>query len=300
MVVIFIEHARIGMTIGKDIVSSSGAKLLRVGTVLTKSYISMLLKHDVRQIEVDDSHGILSANNDLNSDQIMNREEEVLKRILIKIPLFSKFNNKQMELLMGNINIQRAKAQTILFRENEPGDTFFAILQGSIKIYTRSGEGLEKILSVYKSGDSFGELSLIDGKPRSASAQTLESTEMIVISRENLIHVMQTHFDLAHNIMMDLAQRIMDSQQHIEELTLFDPHTRVIKSLIKLTLRFGKRAAHSIAVHMPLELNELAQMAGVKVNELQDVLLELEKQQFLKMKHNYFELNLIKLRNGSR
>jgi hypothetical protein len=100
--------------------------------------------------------------------------------------------------------------------------------------------------------------------------------------------------------MMDLAQRIMDSQQHIEELTLFDPHTRVIKSLIKLTLRFGKRAAHSIAVHMPLELNELAQMAGVKVNELQDVLLELEKQQFLKMKHNYFELNLIKLRNGSR
>ncbi|MCD9022164.1 Crp/Fnr family transcriptional regulator [Cohnella silvisoli] len=301
MAVIFIEKARVGMRICRPVYSSTGAKLLTMGTVLTKENLHMLKKHNVNRIEVDDSVSPVSDHRNyyakgINDAARARNERALLHSTMKKIPLFASLNNEHLELLTANFRIEKVQASTILFREKEPGDSFFVIVRGSTKIYTQSNEGKEKILSVFRSGDSFGELSLLDGKPRSASAQTLEETEHIVISRDSFMKVLQSHFDIAKIIMKEMIRRISDTKQHVEDLAFLDAHSRVVKSLVKLTNRFGKRTDYSVEVELPLDYNELAQMSGVKVRELHDVLYDMEEKQLLKMNANYFSVNLLQLR----
>jgi CRP/FNR family cyclic AMP-dependent transcriptional regulator len=294
MAIIFVENARVGMRAERDIYTNTGVKLFTRETVLTIEHLHMMKKHNVTKIEVAGGPGLLSG----NSSVLQSRgEKAVLISLFRKIPLFEIFTNHELELLSQYCSLEKVDAQTVLFREKDPGDVFYVILQGSIKIFMQSNSGSEKILTLLQSGDSFGELSLIDGQPRSASAQTLDKTELIIISRENFMKMLETHFDIAIRIIKELIQRIYDTKQHFEDLMFFDASERVIRTLIKLTNRFGKRTEYSIEVEMLLDFNELSQMAGVNIIELQNVLSDLEKKQLLRMHTHYFTLNLLQLRN---
>src|SRR5690606_34368299 len=93
---------------------------------------------------------------------------------LSKVPLFAKLNESQLKIIADICSKKAVRAGTILFREKEPGSIFYVVYMGSVKIFTSNNAGEEKMLSLFKTGDSFGELSLIDGKPRSATAQAME------------------------------------------------------------------------------------------------------------------------------
>jgi CRP-like cAMP-binding protein len=318
MVNIFIENVRPGMKVDNDIYSRSGVKLLARGSILTLPQIQMLRKHEIREIAVDDRFAVdiedpfewkkkniavlpgRDRKPTLNDIRKQSNERSPLKSIIEQIPLFADFNNEHLKLLECSVRKEKHEAQTVLFHEGDPGNSFFAISQGSIKVYTKSKDGEEKILSVLKAGDNFGELALIDGKPRSASAQTLEASELIVIERDHFMEILRSNFDIALAVMTELTQRMRDANQHVADLTFYDERTRVIKSLIKLANSFGQRTDRSIVVKMPLEIKELAQMAGVKPGEVKEVLFDLGEKQLLRMHASHFELNLSMLGTAMR
>lgn len=106
---------------------------------------------------------------------------------LTKVPLFANLNTDQLASIGAICSKKSFKTGTILFQEKEPGSIFYIVYSGSVKVYTRAVTGEEKILSTFNAGDSFGELSLIDGKPRSASAQTLEDSVLITLAAQNFL-----------------------------------------------------------------------------------------------------------------
>lgn len=303
MAIIPIENAKVGMKVDKDIYSAAGAKLMRRGTVLTEAQIKTLMKYNIGRIEIDPSTDLGGSSTDLDpsydpTENVAARQErEVLTQSLRKIPMFQQLSDRQLQLLMASFTVQKHKPRVTLFKEKDPGDTFFVILKGSIKIYLQSAKGTEKILAVCNAGDSFGELSLLDGRPRSASAQTLQKTELLVMSRVQFLNLLENNFEITHSIMKEMIQRIRDTHQQITDLTLIDTRSRVIKSLIKLAGRFGRRSDHAIDVELPLDLNELAQMVGIDLRELHLVLNDLEEQELVRMHANYYVLNLHKLRS---
>lgn len=174
--------------------------------------------------------------------------------------------------------------------------TFYIILAGSIKLFTKSNNGEEKVLSLVNSGESFGELSLLDGRPRSASAQTLETTTLLELSSEQFMALMQSHFDITRGILAELCRRLRQTNEHVNDLTFLDGRTRVLKNLITLANKNGKREGNIISIHMALNYDELAQMAGVTKPVLSEVIRELEQRGVLQFGINEYKLNLLKLR----
>jgi CRP-like cAMP-binding protein len=215
---------------------------------------------------------------------------------LRKVSLFDSLTDEQLEQVFKISQRRAFPPGKVLFHEKEPGTTFFIILSGSIKLFTRSSSGEEKVLSVVGAGESFGELALLDGGPRSASAQTLESAMMLEIASDSFMSLLQAHFDITRSILVELCRRLRQTNEHVNDLTFLDDRTRVLKNLIALANKHGKRDGLLISIHVALNYDELAQMAGVDKRVLSDVLRELENRGVLQFGINEYKLNLAKLR----
>ncbi|MEK0314396.1 Crp/Fnr family transcriptional regulator [Cohnella sp. 56] len=215
---------------------------------------------------------------------------------LKQVSLFDKLNDAQLEQILRIAQRRSFAAGSTLFKEKDPGDIFYVVLSGSIKLFTRSAGGDEKVLSVVAAGDSFGELSLLDGLPRSASAQTLEPTLVLEIPSAGFMKLLQEHFDITKGILAELSRRLRQTNEHVNDLTFLDDRTRVMKNLIQLANQHGKRDGVFIRIRLALNYDELAQMAGVSKQVLSDVLRELEAKGVLAFGHNEYTLDLTKLR----
>ena len=169
------------------------------------------------------------------------------------------------------------------------------MLSGSVKIYTSSG-GEDKILTVFKAGESFGELSLLDGKPRSASAQTLEDSALIILEKASFLNVLSHNFDITVVIMQELCQRLRDTNQHVHDLTFLDSRTRVLKHLITMANKHGERQGTMISLKIVFDFDDLSRMAGVKKDILMQVIRELQTKGILQVTDEGFTIDLAKLR----
>ncbi|MCD1258165.1 Crp/Fnr family transcriptional regulator [Paenibacillus athensensis] len=212
------------------------------------------------------------------------------------VPLFSRLNEAQLQAVAAICTRKTYKPNVVLFSEKELGSVFYMVYSGSVKVYTTSPGGEEKILSIFKAGESFGELSLIDGKPRSASAKTLEECVLITLMGQHFLELLRNHFDITLGIMQELSNRLRDTNQHVFDLTFLDARTRVIKSLIKLANKHGMRNGNIITIKLVLNFDEISQMAGVQKITLMQVVRDLEEKQILTISPVDFKLDLAKLR----
>ncbi|WP_159881143.1 Crp/Fnr family transcriptional regulator [Paenibacillus puerhi] len=216
---------------------------------------------------------------------------------LKKVPLFSNLNAHQLESIAAICSKKTFPAGVVLFEEKEPGSVFYIVFSGSVKIYNRSLSGEEKILSVFKPGESFGELSLIDGKPRSTSAQTLESCVLITLTASSFLDLLRMNFDICLLIMQELCGRLRETNQHVYDLTFLDARSRVIKSLIKLANKNGIRQGNTVTIRTMLDYNEISQLAGVEKLALMQVMRDLQEKQILAFNGQEMMLNLGNLAN---
>ncbi|WP_165972108.1 Crp/Fnr family transcriptional regulator [Paenibacillus piri] len=215
---------------------------------------------------------------------------------LRNVPLFSNLNDNQLTSISNICTKKAFRSGTVLFQEKEPGSVFYIVFSGSVKIYNTAVTGEEKILSLFKKGDSFGELSLIDGKPRSASAQTLEDSMLISLDAHNFLGLLQQNFDISLCIMRELCNRLRDTNQHVYDLTFLDARTRVIKSLIKLANKNGVRSGNVITIKMMLNYDEVSQMAGVQKPILMQVIRDFQEKEIIRFDGPELKLDLAKLR----
>ena len=216
---------------------------------------------------------------------------------LQRVPLFSSLDADQLMLILNRCTKKNYQFGTVLFREKDPGNDFYIILSGSVKIFTTGANGEEKILSVLNAGDSFGELALIDGLPRSASAAAVENSVMLQLSKSDFLDVLREHFDITLSIMQELSRRLRETNEHVRDLTFLDSRTRVLKQLILMANRSGKRVGTQISLRNVLNYDELAKMAGVKRDVLLQVLHELRSKGILSIADDQFTIDLAKLRN---
>lgn len=299
-----IQAVRAGMVIAKDVYTSERIKLIQCSTLLTNQHVEKLKNHHIRHVEISNGNQFPSLMSQKTDDlhggkkgQTIEIEQQVLRTLLRKIPLFADFTKEQLSFVIQNSMRKIYAAKQVVFVEKDKGDTFLIILRGSIKIYRRSTDGKEKILSLLKDGDSFGELSLIDGHPRSASAQTLEETELLLFTQEKFFALLQSSQELTRTILMELSRRLRETNNQVFDLIFYGARTRVIKSLIQIANQFGERFGHVLRVKMPLHRDELAQMSGVEREELNAVIRELENKEILRMRIQMFELHMNRLQS---
>lgn len=182
--------------------------------------------------------------------------------LLQSVPIFSELSPSDLNKIAERM-IRRAytKGQMILL-EDDLGQTFFVIAEGSVKITRLSDAGREVILAMLGESDFFGEMSLLDGAGRSANVVALEESEVLTLARNDFLDILQQYPKISISLLEELTQRIRKSDQQIESLSLSDVEQRIGITLIRLAEELGTIKQGSVKIkNLPYQ-QDIANMAG--------------------------------------
>jgi len=160
-----------------------------------------------------------------------------MKSSLLSIPLFSDMHSEHLDMLSGQLQHIKYTRNSIIISEGDVSDSLYLVNKGEIKIYISDQNGREIQLNTLGPGDYFGELSLLDQKPRSASAITLCDSELSVISSKALMRCLNKSPAMAMRMLQSLAKGMRDATELQRRLALMDVYGRLRKTLLALSRR---------------------------------------------------------------
>lgn len=185
-----------------------------------------------------------------------------LAKLRHKVPLLVGFGPSEFESLEKRLVRRRYPGGQTLFHMGDEGGSLHLIERGRVKVTIPSSSGEELILAILGAGDLLGELSLIDGKPRSATVQALEETETVCLHRKDLLALMRNRFDVVEKILEVLARRIRDTDMLLADMHFLDITSRLAKKILDLGDTFGIREGGQIRIGVKITQKELASMIG--------------------------------------
>ncbi|HEY0443920.1 MAG TPA: cyclic nucleotide-binding domain-containing protein, partial [Candidatus Limnocylindrales bacterium] len=115
-----------------------------------------------------------------------------LAAALAIVPLFAGLAPADLESIGRGMRTRRFRRSEVIFHLGDPGDALFIVMSGAVKISLPSEGGDEAIIATLRPGDFFGELALLDGAPRSATAAALEPTDTLVLPRDRFRELVAT------------------------------------------------------------------------------------------------------------
>lgn len=181
---------------------------------------------------------------------------------LMQAPLFSALDAEAAVALRASMTEKRVPRSGVIFSEGEPGDRMYVILDGKVKLGQTSPDGRESLLAVLGPGEVFGELSLFDPGPRTATATAVTDTVVVGLGHADLRPWLTGRPEVAEALLQALAQRLRRTNEALADLVFSDVPGRVAKQLLELADKFGQPGPDGVLVHHDLTQEELAQLVG--------------------------------------
>ncbi|HEY3354601.1 MAG TPA: Crp/Fnr family transcriptional regulator [Polyangia bacterium] len=168
---------------------------------------------------------------------------------------------------------------TVLFREGEPGHEMFIIERGRVQL-TRNLRGLEKIIAVLPPGEFFGEMAIINQRPRSATATVIEEARLLVLDQPTFEKMIQENTAIAVRLIKKLAARLEQTNLQVELLLLKDTNHRVVHLLRHLAQDAGVPAVEGTIID--LSVAEIADRIGCTDEEVAEIVDGLARARLLR------------------
>jgi CRP/FNR family cyclic AMP-dependent transcriptional regulator len=195
--------------------------------------------------------------------------EEV--NLLAKVPVFTSLKPVYLTELATKLTTRHYRRGETIFHKDDPGSTLYIIKSGQVKIATTSLEGEEIILAILADSDFFGELSLLDGRPRSATTIAMEDTKVLTLHRDDFLDVIGKHAGLAADMLAALSVRLRHTNVLLEDAIFLDLSTRLRRRLLELSEKHGLTTKRGIEIDLRLTQQDLANFVGasrVAINKL--------------------------------
>ena len=223
------------------------------------------------------------ANDHISRTGEVGRPSNIEKRsfLLKNVPLFGDLGGDEVYSLAEISMVRQVAEDAIILLADEEGDTLFVIVSGRVKVTVMSEDGREVILSILKDGDFFGEMSLLDGKPRSASVIATEKTELIMLRRVDFLSRLERHPQMASQMLSTLASRLRKTNRQVESLALLNVYGRIAGTLLQLADDQGVKEDRGIVIPDRPVHQELANMAGTTREPVSRVLNDLERRGYI-------------------
>jgi CRP-like cAMP-binding protein len=213
-----------------------------------------------------------------------------IKHSLQHLPLFADLEAAELEQL-GQLCRNRAVTKgNVIFYEDDPGTSCYIILSGKVKIVVNADDGREHILGVLQDGDFFGEMSLIDGQPRSASAIAVEDVQMVTIQRDQFLELLRSNPDLTLKLLVTLSARLRAADRNMESLAFLSAPGRVARLLLQLGMEHGERTPEGLTFTHNMTRQELDSLAGTSRETLTRVLMDYHDRVIIHLDKNRFTL----------
>jgi len=130
--------------------------------------------------------------------------------------------------------LRKYPKNTVLVTEGDESTHLYIVRKGTVSAYLNNEEGRQVNLNYMQEGEYFGELSLIDGQPRSASIVTVTACEILLVARAHVLELIQKHPEFAMQLMSELTQRVRVLTESVKDMALLDVYGRVSNALEKL------------------------------------------------------------------
>jgi len=162
---------------------------------------------------------------------------------------------------------KRFPAGTVLFHEGDRGEEMFILQSGKVKI-SKKIRGVEKTLATLEKGEFFGEMAILNDKPRSATAETIEDADMLVIDRKTCETLLRSNVEIAIRFIKRLADRLRETNEQMESLMIRDNTSRLVSILAKKVKDVSGGA-------VTVSVDDLAGLAGIESGQARMILEKL-------------------------
>jgi CRP/FNR family transcriptional regulator, cyclic AMP receptor protein len=207
--------------------------------------------------------------------------------ILRNVPLFASLSERELTRIAGKLVQHRYTKDSPILMESDPGNSLFILVKGRVKITRTSDAGGEVILAILKDGDFFGEISLLDGKPRTANVIAMQISTVLMLHREEFKSLIQDHPNISINLMKELASRLRSSDTQIESLSFLRTKGRVAATLLQLSETAKHLGKNAVEIYRLPVHHELAGLAGTSRESVSRALLDFEKQGYIQRRRHH-------------
>ncbi len=201
---------------------------------------------------------------------------------LTSVPIFASLKEEQLQSLPGKLQPRSYQRGEVIFHEDDPADRMHIIVEGRVKISIASEDGRERDIALFQSGDCFGEMALLDGSNRSATATAVDATETMVLLRQDFLG---ENPELAADVNALLVQRLRNVNQLLGDMVFLDVPTRVAKQLLTLAETYAADAKPGDAIVVPMGQDELARLVGASRETVSRALNSYRRMGFVDTSH---------------
>ena len=179
------------------------------------------------------------------------------------VPLFARLDEAWLERLAEVVRSKGLRANSELFHQGDPGDALYIVAEGSLKVVVETVTGSEVTVATRGPGSILGELSLLDGKPRSASVVAVTACRLWTLTRQVFFSVLAQSPDIALALLESMSTRIREASERIQDLAHTSVRYRLAKLLADLAIHEGQ--LEGLEVLLPaLSHESLGSLIGVK------------------------------------
>lgn len=176
---------------------------------------------------------------------------------LATVPLFSGLERHDLQQFAELTREKFYPRGSVILFEHDPGDSLFVVREGRVKVVLIGEDGREVILGVLGISDHFGELALIDDRPRSAHVIAMEDSHLLVLRRDDFRRRVESSPAVAWSLLSELSRRLRRADEKIGGLVLLDVPGRIARLLLDMAEEGG-----SDVIEKPLTHQTIAQMIG--------------------------------------
>jgi CRP/FNR family cyclic AMP-dependent transcriptional regulator len=193
------------------------------------------------------------------------------------VPFFTRLSDRELDVVRSVSTEKTYPKNAVVLTEGEMGDSLYMIQSGKVKVFIGDEDGREIILKILGPGDFFGEMSMIDKQPRSASVSTIEAAMFLVIAHAGFERCVEEAPRIGTMVMQVLAQRVREADRKIGTLALMDVYGRVASTLLELSVYSNGK----LMVGEKLSQQDLANMVGASREMVNRILKDLSERGFI-------------------
>lgn len=202
--------------------------------------------------------------------------------LIRRVPLFSMLTNEQAQVIADGVVKRRFRRGELMVEQGRKSEALFILLSGRARVVTSDSRGREVILAVFEMGDYFGEMSLIDGEPHSATVRAEVQTDALVLGRNEFSACLPDPASLAYAFLRGMVVRLRNADRQIESLALLDVYGRVARALLDMAQEEnGQRT-----IRGKVSRQDLAKVVGASREMVSRVMKDLEERGLIETQEN--------------
>ncbi len=204
--------------------------------------------------------------------------------LLRSVSIFADLDPAGVAALERLADVREYEADAVILGQEDPGDALYVLASGKVKVVLYGDSGREIILSIFKSpGDFFGEMSLLDDEPRSATVVAVEPSTLLVLSRAAFRDHIAARPGTAFRVLAELSRRLRRADAIIGNLALLDVYGRLAGKLRELAQAEGEETEDGILVRQRPTQAEIAATIGTSRETVSRALSELARRGYIAM-----------------